>query len=56
MCLKNIYNPNVLLVRYEDEEERKEENKPVGEQFYPLSDVPEIQKVNVYLNNCSSNP
>ena len=28
---------------YEDEELRKELDKPVGDQFYPLSDVPEIQ-------------
>ena len=30
---------------YEDEELRKELNKPVGKDFYPLSDVPEIQEV-----------
>ena len=30
---------------YEDEELRKELNKPVRKDFYPLSDVPEIQEV-----------
>ena len=29
---------------YEDEQLRKELGKPVGEAFYPLSDVPEIQQ------------
>ena len=29
---------------YEDEELRKELGKPIGEAFYPLSDVPEIQQ------------
>ena len=33
------------IVLYEDEELRKELNKPVGKDFYPLSDVPEIQEV-----------
>ena len=32
------------VVLYEDEELRKELGKPVGEAFYPLSDVPEIQQ------------
>ena len=32
------------LVLYEDEELRKELGKPVGDAFYPLSDVPEIQQ------------
>jgi len=32
------------LTLYEDEELRKELGKPVGEAFYPLADVPEIQK------------
>merc|ERR1719266_387817 len=32
------------LVLYEDEELRKELKKPVGEAFYPLSDVPDIQQ------------
>ena len=31
------------MVVYEDEELRKELDKLVGDQFYPLSDVPEIQ-------------
>jgi len=31
-------------VRYESEADRKSENKPVGQAFYPLSDVPEIQQ------------
>jgi len=30
---------------YEDKELREELSKPVGKQFYPLSDVPEIQEV-----------
>ena len=29
---------------YEDEELRKELGKPVGQAFYPLADVPEIQQ------------
>ena len=28
---------------YEDEQERRELGKPVGEHFYPLADVPDIQ-------------
>ena len=28
---------------YEDEQERRELGKPVGEDFYPLADVPDIQ-------------
>jgi len=32
------------IVLYEDEELRKELGKPVGEAFYPLADVPEIQQ------------
>ena len=32
------------LTLYEDEETRKELGKPVGEAFYPLADVPEIQR------------
>lgn len=33
------------IVLYEDEELRKELNKPVGKDYYPLSDVPDIQAV-----------
>ena len=32
------------MVVYEDEGLRKEFGKPVGEAFYPLADVPEIQQ------------
>ncbi len=34
-----------LTCRYEREEERIADKKPVQEQFLPLADVPEIQKV-----------
>jgi hypothetical protein len=36
--------------RYEREEDRIQDKKPVKEQFLPLADVPEIQKVKIILN------
>ena len=37
--------PSLCQAKAEDEEQlRKELGKPVGEAFYPLSDVPEIQQ------------
>ena len=46
--MRNEKTNEIYFPRYEDETDRKDENKPVGEDFYPLSDVPEIQQV-IYI-------
>jgi len=43
MCLGCESKWEAHEVRYESEDDRKADNKTVGEAFFPLSDVPEIQ-------------